>query len=167
MTYTAEEYARVLYELDIDLDSCLDFAKVLDACPQLLNALDNPSFTSEEKHRVIDRVFDKKITPFLKCLCDNGRISLYRDICTALENIIYNKEGTIEAEFTSAFEPGESDLEKIKAMLVKKYNKSGAKLHTRYDASLLGGFILKVGDTEYDKSLKGAITNMKRKLEWR
>lgn len=167
MTYIADEYARVLYELNISYELYKDFADKLDMCPELLTALDNPTFSSLQKHKVIDTLFDKEVSAFIKCLCDNGRMAFYKDILEAYRTILDNEKGILEADFTSAFIPEDEELDRIKAMLVKKYNKNGVSLRVKQDKSLMGGFVLKVGDTEYDKSLKGAINNMKRKLEWR
>ncbi len=167
MTYIADEYARVLYELNISYELYKDFADKLDMCPELLTALDNPTFSSHQKHKVIDTLFDKEISAFIKCLCDNGRITFYKDVLEAYRTILDNEKGILEADFTTAFVPEDEELDRIKSMLVKKYNKNGVSLRVKQDKSLMGGFVLKVGDTEYDKSLKGAINNMKRKLEWR
>lgn len=167
MTYIADEYARVLYELNISYDLYKDFADRLDACPELLAALDNPTVSSYQKHRVIDTLFDKEISAFIKCLCDNGRVAYYKDILDSYTTILDNEKGILEADFTSAFVTGDEELDRIKSMLARKYNKNGVSLRVKQDKSLMGGFVLKVGDTEYDKSLKGAINNMKRKLEWR
>lgn len=167
MTYIADEYARVLNELGISYELYKDVADKLDMCPELLSALDDPTISSHQKHRVIDALFDKDIVSFVKCLCDNRRISFYKDILSAYRTILDNEKGILEADFTAAFIPEDGELDKIKSMLMKKYDKKGVSLTVKEDKSLLGGFVLRVGDTEYDKSLKGIINNMKRKLEWR
>ena len=35
------------------------------------------------------------------------------------------------------------------------------------DASLLGGFILSIGDKEYDYSVQGRLNRLEEKLTWR
>lgn len=167
MTYLADEYAAVLFQLGIKEKDCEDFVQKLTECPELLAVLDNPSVSRQEKHRVIEKVFNDGITAFIKCLCDNGRIQLYKEIYEAYLNLKNKQNGIIEADFVCTAVPEKAELDKIKAMLIKKYNKKDACIRVRQDRGLLGGFVLKVGDTEYDKSMIGAINNLKRKLEWR
>ena len=56
------------------------------------------------------------------------------------------------------------DIEQVKEMICKKYNKAGVELDLIEDPSLIGGMVLKVNDTEYDKSIKGTLDEMQKSL---
>ena len=49
----------------------------------------------------------------------------------------------------------------------EKYHKTDVKIEIVKDPALLGGFILKTGDDEYDWSLKGRLSRLEQKLTWR
>ncbi len=167
MKYLAEEYGKVLFELGIGKEACRDFNEKLNNCKELYSALDNPTISKKEKHRVIDKVFNSGIVPFVKCLCDMNCISLYRDIYRTYIDLVNDSRDILTADFICVSKPDKAELDRVKAMLMKKYNKKEVILNITEDKSLIGGFILKVGDTQYDKSIKGTVNNLKRKLEWR
>lgn len=165
MTYIADEYAAVLFQLNISSEDCEDFKTKLDGCPELYVALDNPTVTAAEKHRVIDKVFNRDIASFVRLLCDNGRISLYREIYASYKSLVNAQNGVLEADFICTSVPERAQLDRVSAMLAKKYNKKSVALDVKTDESLIGGFMLKVGDTEYDKSVRGALNDIKRKID--
>ena len=52
----------------------------------------------------------------------------------------------------------------MKKYLCRRYRKNDVTFDIREDASLLGGFILKAGDFEYDYSLDGRLKRLQHKL---
>ena len=63
--------------------------------------------------------------------------------------------------------PSEEQLEKMEAFLCGRYGAVKAKIQVCREESLLGGFILRVGNDEYDWSIKGRLDRLKQKLTWR
>ena len=55
----------------------------------------------------------------------------------------------------------------MEAFLCGRYGAVKAKIQVCRDESLLGGFILRVGNDEYDWSIKGRLDSLKQKLTWR
>ena len=49
-------------------------------------------------------------------------------------------------------------------MICRKYHKTGVNLQLKEDPSLIGGFILTVGDDVYDRSVKASITKLQNSL---
>ncbi len=66
--------------------------------------------------------------------------------------------------------PSPEQIEKIKALLCKKFNTADIELETELDSSIGGGFVVSCGNYEYDwsdagraKQLKAEINNLRRK----
>ena len=52
----------------------------------------------------------------------------------------------------------------MEAFLCGRYGADRALIEIRHDASLLGGFILRVGNDEYDWSMKGRLDRLTKAL---
>ena len=58
-------------------------------------------------------------------------------------------------------------VEQMKAYLANKYGKQTVELSMVEDKSLIGGFVLRVGDKEEDYSMKGRLDRLEKRLTWR
>lgn len=138
---------------------------IFDAVPQVLTDLSNPAIDLEKKHRVIDKVFPGEIRDFLKILCDNDKIFLFPEICEAFRVKMPQKKEVISAVLRCVTEPDEKQMEGIRSFVLEKYRGTELELSLVHDASLGGGFVLTVGQEEFDWSQKGRIRQMQEKLE--
>lgn len=162
----AYDYGRVLYDEKIDKNAIKKAMELLNS-NELVSALDNPAISNSEKHNVIDKLFPSEIKSFIKYISDNKHISLMKDIYNVYKDIRLEAQNGIRAEYICVTEPDDNEVERIKNMIKKRYNKDKVILKVIKEPQLIGGFILKVGDYEYDRSLKGSINNLRKKLEWR
>ena len=85
-------------------------------------------------------------------------------IMEAYEAILLESKNMLKAKLKYVVKPDDEQITKIKDMLCNKYKKTGVSLELEEDASLIGGYILYVGNTEYDKSMMGALSEMKKTL---
>lgn len=166
MTDRAINYAKALMELNISEES-ITRAKYLLENKVLLEALSNPTIKNKEKDAVIDSIFPNEVRGFLKVLCENNSIDFIYDIMDAYQNLKIENINQIKATLTYVTKPEEEQLQRIKEMICKKWNKAGVILELIEDVSLLGGFILTIGDIEYDKSIRGMLSGMQKTLLWR
>ena len=160
-------YAKVLFELKVDEEIVAVSKEILLKNTELVEALENPTIKREQKHAVIEKLFDKAICSFLKLLCDHNMIEHVADIFEAYEEISLENKKMIKAKFSFVTRPSEAQIQGIKQMICKKYNKKDVLLQLKEDASLVGGFVLKVGDIEYDRSIKGKLLDLQKTLSWR
>lgn len=167
MTQCAINYAKVLFELGISEDVVSNTKSILLENNNLLEALDNPSIQKREKEKVIDDIFQKEIRGFLKVICQNNRVIMLKDIFDAYETIVLDSKNIIKATFSYVSKPEDEEIDKIKQMVCNKYKKAGVNLELKEEPSLIGGFVLTVGDTEYDKSIKGTLEELQKALVWR
>lgn len=160
-------YGKVLFQLEPSTESVEGMRELLLNHKELLEALDNPSIKGKEKHAVIDQLFDPEIRNFVKVLCDHGYISHIREILMSYDDLVLESKHTIRATLSFVIKPSEVQLTSIKNMICKKYNKEDVFLELKEDTTLIGGFVLKVGDVEYDKSVRGKLLDMQKRLLWR
>ncbi len=160
----AINYAKILDSLNVvkaDLDAA---KKLLFNCKELMEVLENPAIKKKEKESVIDEIFDPEIAKFIKLLCENQMIQVFAEIMEAYDEIVFEHNNTLKAKLIYAVKPEDDKLAQIKSMLCEKYKKTDVFLELEEDASLIGGYVLYVGDTEYNKSIKGALSEMQKTL---
>lgn len=164
MMQAAINYGRVLYELSISQTAIEEAALALKTVPELKRALSSPVIPKGSKHKVIERVFPKEMITFLKVIVERRDMNLADDIFEAYRTRVAEEEGVLEASLYYVTEPEEAQLQEIKAMLCKKYEKKDIRLRLIEDPGLIGGFIIRVGDVETDWSLKGRLRQLEQKI---
>ncbi len=155
-------YARVLYDMNIDSESLNKTRSLLTESPELADALENPLVQKQEKRHVIEKLFPKPLWNFVKVMSDNDDVVYAGDIFDAYDKLIREKENKIEAVFTYVTEPDEAQIEKLKSKIERDYGKKNVELRLEQDTSLVGGFILTVGEEVYDSSIRTSMAKMKR-----
>ncbi|MCR5208166.1 MAG: F0F1 ATP synthase subunit delta, partial [Eubacterium sp.] len=75
-----------------------------------------------------------------------------------------NKEIMAKAVVTCVTEPDERQLEGLQDFVCKKTGAKYAELEIVKDESLIGGFIIKIGNKQYDRSLKTKLEEIKNSV---
>jgi F-type H+-transporting ATPase subunit delta len=77
--------------------------------------------------------------------------------------VIRQRQGVAEAEISSAVELNAAQKKEMAATLARLI---GKKVETKYslDPALLGGAVVRIGDTIYDGSLRGRLNEMRARL---
>jgi F-type H+-transporting ATPase subunit delta len=164
ITQQAANYAKVLFSLGIKEEVILPTKNIFLENKTLIEVFDNPVIKQEEKEAVIKAVFEEEIRRFIKLVCENKCIGIINEIFEAYEGMELASKNIIKATLTYVTKPDDTELEQIKNMVCSKYNKTGVSLKLLEDTSLIGGFVLTVGDMEYDKSIKGTLAEMQKTL---
>ena len=146
MSELARRYAEALYEVAPDEESLRITAQALMADGTLWECLCSPAVQPWEKARVLSRLpaLDGRglLLNFYRLLAEKGRLTCVR-------------------------RPGEEELEKLKKALCKLHKKKDIVFDIQIDPSLVGGFTLELEGVTYDKSVRGALSGLKRQLEER
>ena len=164
MTSKAANYAKVLFSLGLKEETVQQTKQIFSESFELIDALDNPIIKEKDKEAVIERIFEKDIRSFLKVLCSNQCIGILDKIFEAYETLVLDSKNIIAAKLSYVTRPDDAELEQIKDMLCDKYRKTGVILDLEEDTSLIGGYVLTVGDMEYDKSIRGTLSEMQKAL---
>ncbi len=168
-TTTARPYANAVYDLASENaaieswgDALANLAAVVSD-PQVAALLDNPDSGKQEKGEILIQSLAGKLTDkqqnLVRLMAENGRLKLMPDVAEQFEVARAKAENIIEAEVTSAFELSAEQVSEITNTLK---NKLGCEitLSTSVDETLIGGVVIKAGDTIIDASMKSQLDSL-------
>ncbi|WP_432629136.1 ATP synthase F1 subunit delta [Brotaphodocola sp.] len=165
MTEEARLYGTVLYELEVPQEMVKKTGEILEKNPELVRVLQSPVYRREKKHAIIEEIwrtpeFSSVMIKFLKKACDASAIGEFPDIVKVCEECARVADGVITAELWYVTAPDEAQIEGIRKFLKDTYGKREVKLSLTSHPELMGGFVLKTGDVEYDYSLLGKLKKL-------
>lgn len=164
MNGLTDNYAKVLFDLAVPKEYIGETKRLCRECPELVAALASPVVSRKEKHAVIEKVIPGPVQSFFKVVSDNGEADSVFDIFESYDELVLDKKEVATAVFSYVTKPDEKRLTDIKNMICRKYHKTGVELRLRKDPSLIGGFVLTVGDDVYDRSVKASIAKLQNSL---
>lgn len=145
-----------------------DFRAAYVASAELRTFLVSPSIAREAKHGVIEKLVarmgaSKIIRNFLFVMADNQRFRLLPEIVDTFEQILRQRQGVADAEVTSAAELSDGQKSALARTLERL---SGKKIQARYslEPALLGGAVVRIGDTIYDGSVRNRLNQLRVQL---
>lgn len=139
---------------------------VMNESEELLLLMQNPVLSSPLKEDALNRIFTSfnKITlAFIGLLLKNRREEYLLDISRNFLDKYRLSKGIETAVFTTANTVDSAMLEKVRNIIAKALN-SQIELSNNVDDRIIGGYILRVGDKQYDASVYSNLAKMKRKL---
>lgn len=172
-TTAATRYAKALLDLAIEqkkLDAVQgDMNFFLETCKDSRDMellLSSPVVGIDKKITIISLVFEQfeELThAFMKLIIRNRRENILIEIAEAFDKLAKTHKGIFPLTLVSATELSASSKEQI-------LSKVSALIHGTpevtelIDESLIGGFIVKMGDTQIDASVKSQLNNLKQTL---
>ena len=167
MTQTSINYGRILYELSVSPEAAAMTKEILTESPELCTALESPLVSLKEKERLIQRIFPEEIRGFLSVLCKYGHAGLWQEIFQAYQEYDNEQHKILTAVLYYVTKPTGEQIQGMKNFLSGRYHTEDAAIEMIEEKNLVGGFILRVKDQEFDYSLKGRINALQQKLIWR
>ena len=138
------------------------------ASAELRNVLASPAVPKEEKRKVAEKIAtrlgaSKIVCNFLFVVIDHRRTQLLPEIFEQLQNVLRERQGVAEAQVFSAVALNNRQKTVMTQTLEKA---TGKKIEARFllDAELLGGALVRVGDTIYDGSLRNRLNGLRERL---
>ena len=149
MTQKAVNNAKVLYRLNI-----------------------SRSDVEEAKEVVLDKIARQSGMPellenFMKMMCRIGEIGQITDIFNCYYEYWDKMNHILHAKVIYADDKAKEEKEAIQKQLESIYPDEKVVLSEETDASLLGGYVVRVGYEEYDHSYEGKLRRLERKLTGR
>lgn len=164
MVQAVEKYAKMALEMGVTREAIEQSLDIFQSAPQLMETFSNPAVGLAGKHNVIDKVFPQPIRNFLKLLCDNDDIERFSEVCKAYKDLDPQGRNKIKVRLRYVTPPDEEQLEQIRRFAERKAGTQRIEFITEQDETLSGGFILTVGNQEFDWSTQGRIRQMAEKL---
>ncbi len=145
-----------------------DFTTAYVDSVELRNFLESPAVTKKEKRGVAEKISarlgaSKILRNFLFVIIDHQRMHQLPEILEAFQNVLRERQGIAEAEIFSAVALNDAQKTEVKQTLERV---TGKKIEARFslDPNLLGGALVRVGDTIYDGSLRNRLNGLRERL---
>ncbi len=176
MSVFARQYARALTDVvisdnldTVEIDRQLrEFGGTFSGSKELREVFANPSIKLESKLKVLDAVaarigMAKQVRNFLAVLLQNDRMYALEPILAEYRNQMNLRLHIGRAEILSVRELTAEEKSNLEARATAL---AGVEIHPIYkqDPSLLGGVLLRIGDTVYDGSVRGRLEELREKL---
>ena len=172
-TRAAIRYAKAVLSMaqDSNITSTLQdemnhLAETIANSAELDAALKSPVVKLSEKMAVLDKVFKDASGPtkaLFQTLAQNKRIELLEAIAVQYNRLCNELNKKEQATVTTAVPMTESLEKKVMAKL-KTLSDKEITLTKIVDETILGGFILRVGDQQYNASVSNQLNELKSKF---
>jgi len=173
MEELARVYARSLFEvaveqgkLDVLRAELTQMAEALQAHRQLAIFFFSPYFSTKEKQEALTRVLDGAdpvTVNFLSLLIENHRMPVIFRIQQQYERLWEEHNRTLAVEITSAVELDPATAESLGRTIGERAGRT-VKLATRVDPDIIGGIVLRVGNSILDASIRNRLEQLRRQV---
>ena len=169
MTQAAINNAKVLFQLEISPKEVEQAAKVFASSNELQCILKNPVIPEKTKEDILKKLFKKdvyseKMCNYLRIMSRFGNMGEIQDIFQAYYRYWDEQHHILRGELISAEEPSEKLIASATERLQETYPEYEIILTKRVDASLIGGYMIRVDHREFDQSYEGRLHQLERKL---
>jgi F-type H+-transporting ATPase subunit delta len=171
MEELAQVYARALFEvaleqgkLDVLREQLAQFADALEADRQLAIFFFSPYFSTAEKEQGLERVLqgaDEAFVNFLRLLIEKHRMPVLFRIRHEYERLWDEENKVLPVEITSAIELDRATTENLGRTIGERAGRKVA-LSARVDPEIIGGIIVRVGNSILDASIRNRLEQLRR-----
>jgi len=143
---------------------------VLPKVPEAAVVFSSPKVSAEDKGRIIERIAGGRMqattTNALHVLARHGRLGMLAAVVAAAERLADERDGKRQATFTTAVPLDAAEQARIVAETEKALT---AALVPSFvvDPAIIGGLVVRVGDTIYDQSVATGLARIGGRLNQR
>ncbi len=141
--------------------------EVLDPSPKLEAVFASALISPEEKIQLLDRLFGGRLSgvllDFLKVAARHGRLDILRSIDQQVANLHDELRGRIRVRLDTAT-PLEDGLAGRLTTSLERLLGGVPQVDSQVDAELIGGIVLRVGDTVYDGSVARQLQQVREQM---
>ena len=171
----AEVYAQALGGAcdakGVDFDSVMEeFTSLMDdvfgTWPKLEEIFSSAMVPAGEKDRVLSELLQSSheiFRNFLKTIARRGRLDLLRDIYRQCLLLSQKRRGHVSVQITAASPMDDATEERLKAALRERI-KGEPDIQIHVDPEMIGGIIVRVGDTLFDASIATQLKNVRQQM---
>ena len=171
MEELARVYGRSLFEvareqgkLDELREQLGQLADALDAKRELAMFFFSPYFSTKEKQQALGRLLDgadPAFVNFLELLIENHRMPVIFRIRQEYERLWEEENKTLPVQITSAIALDEQTTESLGKTIGERAGRK-VTLAARVDPDILGGIIIRVGNSILDASIRNRLEQLRR-----
>ena len=169
------QYANALADIALEqgaaapvIQQLSDFANAYSGSAELRNFFESPAASKADKRAVAEKISaqlgaSKIVRNFLFVVIDHRRTPELPEMVETLRGVMRERQGIAEAEISSAVALNDAQKKEMTQTLERV---TGKKIEAKFsqDAGLLGGALVRIGDTIYDGSLRNRLNGLRQRL---
>lgn len=142
-------------------------ADAIDSDESLRRFLESPRIAAAVKMGVLEKALGDRVPHmmlrWLQAVSRNRRLMLLPAIANEYDTLLDENANRVHARLTFATPPGETDANDIAARLSAVLGKTVVP-HVSIDPAVMGGVVVRVGDTVMDGSVRRRLQVMRRRM---
>lgn len=154
----------MLEEVKADM---LLFTKTIEENRELEVVLKNPIVLSDKKKGILKALFEKRVQPLtykaFELILLKNRENILDEIAVEFVNEYNTLKGIAVATVATPYKLDNTQKKEI-SKIVEDITEKQVELVESVDESLIGGFVLKIGDIQIDESVKSKLAKIQRAL---
>ena len=176
-TTIARNYAEALLELARRANDLRGWGEMIDSIANAIESdrrlrvfLESPRVSAQKKSQIIEKAYGtgeaampRNMVLFLMSLVRHRRQMLIPEIAHEYLDLVDQVEGRVHASVTVAREANDADRDVITKHLSRALSKEVVP-HFHVNASILGGVVVRVGDTVLDGSVRRRLSTLRAKM---
>ena len=127
--------------------------------------LKNPIVRNEKKWNIIKAIFAARLQPltmsFFQIVAQKGRDNILDAIADAFIAQYDTLNGIERATVVTTVPLTEAVREKLKTQVKTMTGSKTVELEETYDSKLIGGYVLRVGDRQFDASIRSQLNDLR------
>lgn len=170
----AKNYAETLLELARKANDLRGWGEMIDTVANAIETdrrlrmfLESPRVSGQQKNAIIAKAYEgqlpRNFVRFLQALVTHRRQMLIPMIAREYHDLVDQVEGRVHASVTVAREADETERSVVQTRLSKVFGKEVVP-HFHVNPSILGGVVVRVGDTVLDGSVRRRLTTLRARM---
>ncbi len=171
----AKRYAKAFFDIAAEdqkygdyYNELKSFSSLIDENRNLQEFLANPVFNQSEKKSVVEQILSRvrmsgMTANFLRLLVDKKRIGIAGEIAESYRQLMDQKLKKVRVSVKTAF-PLDGDIAGNLKRKIAEMTGKEVEMSIEEDSALIGGVVVRVGDTLYDGSIKTQLNNIRKLL---
>ncbi len=148
-------------------DEIAGLGSAIDSSPEFKAFFSSPSIGDVDRDRVLKSAILPRVGPltgsFLELLASKRKLALVPEIARAFASLLDARLGKADVEVTVARKLSQPELDQVRQRISTAIKKE-AVVNQKVDESILGGIVIRVGDTLIDGSVKAQLDSLSKKL---
>jgi len=170
----ARPYSKAVFELAKSQGRLDAWARMLDllaaiaAQEPVRQLLDSPELTDSAKAQRLIRICGDDIEDrgraLINLLAVNKRLALIGELREQFDELKAQEEQVLDVEVVSAYELTGAQADMLREALQRKFQRE-VNMTSRVDTGLVGGALIRAGDTVIDGSVRGRLAKLVEALQ--